>query len=496
MIPVSGQPNGQGGPASATAGTTGGVGGPAASPPGGTPKNQRRQRPPQTFAGMQQQGVARPSPAMAQQQAQANAMAAQQAAQPVQQPAQGTQMAQPMQTPAQPAMAAPAGAQAAPAQGGNMIGSLGSELQRQIMQMLADPTQGLNEAAMSNFDRQQRLIGQQFADTRESLNENLAARGLDASTIAASGLSRLEERQGQALTDSSTQIQEQLLRDRNAALNNAIQSAMGLRGQEITLDQNLWDRGNADRNFDLQAELGRGNLDINRQNLGLQRDRFGYEKTRDDRNFNYQVGRDTTNDAFRDKEFGWRQGVDQRDYDYRAGQDTIRNDQWNRGFERDQTWRNEDRTYRDDRDKVTDERWNKGWERDQTWRNEDTTYRSGRDTIGDERWNKTFDAANKQQGTQNMLGLLQGMGFNNISPAVLSQIMSSLGLNSTTPNPTPYTPPVGSTSNTGTGATSNTGSGYQNSGGELGTGQYPGQARTMNGVTYTWNGNTWERNGE
>ena len=476
MLPVSGQPNGQGGPASPTSGTTGGVGGPAASPPGGTPKNQRRQRPPQTFAGMQQQGMARPSPAVVQQQTIANQQA--------QQAAQMQAQAQPAAQPASQQMAQP---MAQPAQGGNMIGQLGGALQQQVMQMLADPTQGLNEAAMSNFDRQQRLIGQNFADTRERLNENLAARGLDASTIAASGLSRLEERQGQALTDSSTQIQEQLLRDRNAALNNAIQSAMGLRGQEITLDQNMWDRSNADRTFDLNAELGRGNLDINRQNLGLQRDRFGFEQARDERNFNYGRERDAIGDEQFDRRFDFDVSRDARNFGYQQQRDTIGDRQWQDQFDRAGNWRTEDNQYRDRRDAVSDDRFNRTWDRDQTWRNEDTTYRNNRDTIGDDRWNRTFNAANDQQRTGNILSVLQGMGFNALGPDVLNNILRSLGIDPKVQDQPPRNdPPAGNNNQQG--------SGYQNSGGELGTGQYPGQSRTMGGVTYTWTGTGWRRN--
>lgn len=428
MIATSGQPNGQGAPLSPTPGTTGGVGGPAASPPGGTPKNQRRVRPPQTFAGMQQQGVARPSPQIVQQQAAAN----QQAAQPAPAPA-----------PAQPmsygqAMPQPQGnVPQANALGGGMIGSLGNTLNQQVMQMLADPTAGLNEAAMSNFDRQQRQIGQQFADTRDSLNENLAARGLDSSTIAASGLSRLAERQGQAMADSSAQIQEQLIRDRSAALNNALNAAMGLRGQEMTLDQNLWQRSDADRRFGLDQTLGLGNLDINRQNLALNRDRFGFEQQRDTRDFEYGKTRDAANDAFRNKEFDYRKGVDERDFTYRQGRDTVADAQFNKNFDYRRDTDNRDFDYRQGRDKIGDERFDRTWERDQTWRTEDNQYRDNRDTIGDQRWDKTFDWNKSNANTQNIMSLLQNMGMGSVSPQVLQQIFGSLGLSmpNSTPNP-------------------------------------------------------------
>jgi hypothetical protein len=463
---IAAQPNGQGNVLAPTPNTAGGVGGPSASPPGGTPKNmqaQRRQRAPNTFAAMQQQGMARPTPAMA------ATMAQQPPAAPAPAPAAAPPVA--MQATVAPQQIAAGQAQVAAAAPntsgtgrfsyGAGVQALSQPLMNLVMQQLQDPTAGLSEAAQSNFDRLNRGIGREFTDLRENLNENLAARGLDASTIAVSGLSKLGERQAEAQSDLAARTQEQLVRDRAAAIQAAVQSAMGLRGQEadmaeseFTINRDTGElefrRGLDSSRLALDAELGRGNLDLGRDRLGLERDRFGFDQMRDTRDFDYRVGRDTVDDTFRRDEFDWRRSTDTRDFDYRVGQDAIDN----RFRENEFDWRRDtdlrDFDYGVGRDRVSDERFDRTFQRDADWRAEDNEYRDGRDTINDGRWQQTFDQGNRNFTTQNMIGLLQSMGFNNINPGVLNQIMQSLGLppnSGAAPTPptaisAPPTPPV------------------------------------------------------
>ncbi|MCA2991941.1 hypothetical protein [Gemmatimonas sp.] len=456
MIPVANQPNGQGGPLAPTPNTAGGVGGPSASAPGGSPKRMRQPRPPQTFAGMQQQGMARPSPQLVQAQASANQL---------------TALNQQMQANAAPQQASTTtdGALAAARQtvdnaaagrnldafryGGN-VQALGAPLMQQVMTLLQDPTQGLNEAAQSNFDRNNRVLGREFSTLRNDLNENMAARGLDASTIAATKLGELGSRQAEAQADLAARIQEKLITDRAGAMNSAIQAAMGLRGQEAGLERDEFtvnrdtgelefQRGMGVRRLDqdaqqfaqrlaLDSELGRGNLALNR-------DRFAFDQNRDTRDFGYQQSRDAVNDRFRNDEFDWRRQTDQRDFDwrdrtdqrdfgYRQSQDQIRNNQWQQGFDRDGQWRGEDQQYRDRRDTINDGRWQQNFDRDQTWRDQDTQYRDRRDQVGDERFDRTFTEQRNQNQLGNFMGLLQGMGFNNLPPGVLNEIFRSLGI--------------------------------------------------------------------
>lgn len=469
MIAV--QPNGQQAPLAATPGTAGGVGGPSASPPGGTPKNMRgQQRAPGTFANMRQQGMARPSPAMVQQQAaqtaQINANPAgtalnsQAGGAEINANPMGTALNQQAQAPT-PAVQAPNPApiaaaqqqvaQTAPQQGGAQpqqgggfsfganVGALSGPLMEQVMALLNDPTQGLNEAAQSNFDRLNRGLGREFEELRSGLNENMAARGLDASTIAATELGRLGGRQAEAQSDLAARIQEQLIRDRSSAMNNAINAAMGLRGQEMDIDRDQFvinrdtgelefRRGLDTQRLSLDAELGRGNLQLGRDRLGLDRDRFGYDQFRDNREFDYRAGRDNINDQFRSDEFDWRRSTDARDFERLQGRDAVSDQQWTDRFNRDATWRAEDNQYRDNRDAIGDERWNRGWERDQNWRDEDVRYRDTRDGISDDRWNRTFDQNQQNFNTNGILQLLQGMGFNNVSPEMMTSIMQTLGI--------------------------------------------------------------------
>lgn len=365
-------------------------------------------KPPATFAGMQQSGMARPSPQMVQQQAQASQMQAQAQAQQAAQPAQQPVPQQAAQQPAQ-----------APSQDMNGV------LRQQIMGSLQNPGQGLAEAAQSQIQRQQRALDQQFADSRSSLNENLAARGLDASTIAASGLSRLAERQGQATADMVAQIEEQTNREKGAQLQQAIANAMGLRGQDLSAEQ-------AQNSLALQGELGRGNL-------ALGRDTLTYNQGRDQRNFDYQAGRDQVGDQ------QWQQGFDrsgqqwQQGFDYQKQQDTTKNNQWQQQFDTgNQQWqsqfdynKNTDQRnfdYRAGRDTVGDQQWNKQFDQSQNNWNKTFDYNKGRDANADAQWNKTFDFNKSNAGTNAMLQVLQGMGFKNISPTMLNSIMASLGL--------------------------------------------------------------------
>lgn len=483
MIPVSGQPNGQGGPLSPTSGAAGGVGGPAASPPGGTPKSMRRMRPPSTFAGMQQQGVARPSPELVQAQQNANQLTAlnqsmQQQASPYQPSVQSA-----MQAAQRTVDNASAGRDLGMFQYGGMVDALGVPMMQQVMTLLNDPTQGLNEAAQSNFDRNNRVIGREFGTLREGLNENMAARGLDASTIAATKLGDLGARQAEAQADLAARVQEKLINDRASAMNNALNAALGLRGQEIEKEKDLftvnrdtgemgWRRAfdtkkmemegsQFDRRLGLDAELGRGNL-------GLAQQRLGFDMNRDSRDFAYGQTRDAANDAFRNRDFDFRERTDARDFGYRQSRDTIGDQQWNKQFDYNQNRDNRNFDYQKSRDAVGDTQWNRQFDRAGQWRADDNKYRDDRDKVNDGRytdqwnrdesryqtgqdqWKQQFDFTKDNARTGNIMSLLQGMGFNSLPPGALASIFKTLGID----------PPPGITNNGGYG-----GGGYGGGGG-------------------------------
>jgi hypothetical protein len=454
MLPTA-QPNGQGNVLAPTPGTTGGVGGPSASPPGGSPKNVR-QRPragqapaaPQTFANMQQQGMARPAPGMLMQ---------------GQNPALNAAVGNMQQQGAAATAAAPnlanganavtaAQQQVSNASAGRNLGmyetsqtaqQLGAPLMQQVMALLADPTQGLNDAAQSNFDRNNRVLGREFTELREGLNENMAARGLDASTIAATGLGQLGARQAEAQGDLAARIQEQLIRDRSSAMNNAINAAMGLRGQEIEIGRDEytinrdtgqmgWDRGFKENRAAAEDMRFDKTFGLDEKRFGLDQDKFGWQRSTDERDFNRLTGRDAVSDN------QWQQGFD-RDGDWRADDVRFRDDrarvgdnQWQQGFDRDGQWRTEDNTYRDRRDGVRDSQFERGFEREGDWRADDVRFRDTRADRGDEQWQQSFDQGQRNFTTQTMAQILSGLGFNNLPPAMVEQIMRSLGLNPAT----------------------------------------------------------------
>ena len=403
------QPNGQGGVLAPSSGTQGGVGGPSASAPGGSPKRVVRQRNPNTFAGMQQQGVARPSPSMVQQ----NPYAMAGVNEGLQQ--QTTAMAQPSVQPTAQSAVQAAQQTVNNASAGRNLGTystsananaLGAPLMQQVMSMLQDPTQGLNDAAASNFDRQNRTLDRDFSSLREGLNENMAARGLDASTVAATKLGELGARQAEAQADVSARIQEQLIRDRSAAMNSAINAAMGLRGQEADMGKDEFtinrdtgqldfQRGMDEKRFGLDETVGLGNLAINRDNLALSRDRFGFDKSRDVRDFTYQQGRDSKLDDRYDERFL-----------YDQGRDSKMDDRYDERF-----------TYDKGRDTKNDD------------------YRDGRDKVQDRQWDDTYKQNDKNITTQGISAMLSGMGYKNLPRGMIDSILASLGISPSGSNP-------------------------------------------------------------
>ncbi len=435
------QPNGQGGALAPKAGTQGGVGGPSASAPGGSPKRQVRPMNPNTFAGMQQQGVARPSPSMVQQNPYAIAgtnPALNAAAAPAQASVQPTAQSA-IQSAQQSVGNAQAGRNLGTYQTSPMAQSLGAPLMQQVMTMLQDPTQGLNEAAASNFDRQNRTLGREFDTLRETTNENMAARGLDASTIASGKLGELGARQAEAQADVSARVQEQLIRDRAAATQAAINSAIGLRGQEaemakdeFTINRDTgqleFQRGMDEKRFGLDQTVGLGNLEINRGNLDLSRDRFGFDKFRDGRDFTYRSEQDAIDNSLDQSKFDFTKSTDARDFGYRQERDVIGDGQVDRAFNygKDRDTKND--TYRDNRDKVTDGQWNQTFDYGKNRDTKNDEYRSGRDKVTDSQWDKSYNQNDRNITTQGIGSILNGLGYKNIPPALMSSILSALGL--------------------------------------------------------------------
>ncbi|MGG4267439.1 hypothetical protein [Peribacillus simplex] len=94
---------------------------------------------------------------------------------------------------------------------------------------------------------------------------------------------------------------------------------------------------------------------------------FDQSKYGDQRNFDYQVGRDKVADLQRDKQF-----------DYQQGRDKVTDSQWKDQF-----------TYQKGRDKVGDKQWDSQF-----------TYQKGRDKISDKQWDSQFAFQKSQFKTE------------------------------------------------------------------------------------------------
>ena len=143
-------------------------------------------QPQQTFAQLQKQGMARPAPAAPQ-------------AQPVQQFG-GSQQAQQMR----------------------------QNLQQQLQQFSAAPSRFDTKAFQQIRGAQAANLQSDFTEQQRQLNEDLARRGLSASSIAGSGLARLGGAQSRALADLDAQLLQRAAETQAQDRAQLLQSGQGL----------------------------------------------------------------------------------------------------------------------------------------------------------------------------------------------------------------------------------------------------------------------------
>ena len=236
-------------------------------------RQQAQQGPAPTFAQMQQQGQARPAPPSA-------------AAPAPQQP----QMLQQLQQQLQPQAAAPAPrmAQAAPApaparpvtpaapapQTQAFEGFLG-QLQQQLGQAIAQPSGYAAPEFQQLRQTQQAQLQAEFGAQQQALNEELARRGLSASTIGAGRMGDLAGQQARAMASLEAQLLTQQAeagqRGREQALSTLAQvtgqlGQLGLGQQEVGLRaQEIEQRG---------AQFGETQA-LERERLAAQQTQFG-----------------------------------------------------------------------------------------------------------------------------------------------------------------------------------------------------------------------------
>lgn len=291
--------------------------------------NAQQSRPPQgqqqTFATMQQQGVARPAPppppaqggsvAVGGQQPVLQQQVAQRLQQPMpvlqaqpglQQQVQQAMQPQQVQQPAQPSAA-------------------GSDLQQQLIaqltQLSQNPSAYGTEQIQQMREAQRADIEAQFGAQRQQLEEELARRGLSASSIAAGQFGDIAGQQARAIATAEAGLTERaaesLQRGREAAIQGLAQAAgvelqakgLDLQSKKVQADIDAESKRlmQADRSLDLQQarDLAQNNIamaqlaeqarsNISRENISLKQiaaegDRFAAQLGLDRDRFKDQV---------------------------------------------------------------------------------------------------------------------------------------------------------------------------------------------------------------
>jgi hypothetical protein len=213
----------------------------------------------------------------------------------------------------------------------------------------------------------------------------------------------------------------------------------------------LYDRAYA------QDQAARNDLK-DQYNMLAAREEQAYNRGIDERNFEYQQGRDETADSQWQQSFDYNKYLDEieqsnyeKEFEYQQGRDNVADEQWNKQFASNEEQRAEDNAYRDEafeytkeQDKIAQEQWKAELDRalandkisQQQWQAEmdrlnanDKTaenqwkqsfdynkyldeleqsnyenefeYQQGRDEVADEQWNKQFTEQQTQNAADN-----------------------------------------------------------------------------------------------
>lgn len=297
------------------------------------PKPPAQQPAPQTtFRQMQQQGVARPAPSMA---APWGFTPPQGYGQPPQQPAP---------------------------QFGYGASPIGNQVQGLLSKMIATPTAYDDNVIKAQRDAAVSGLNQQAKQSQDLVNEEMARRGVWASSVAGGRLGDIEVNRLNALKD----LEASFLGNRAAAMDAGQRAAAGLgmqydqsqfQNQLGAFNANLNARGMDQDNAYRWGSLGENARQFN-QGFGLDTQKFG----EDTRRFNQGFGEDMRRydqgfgeDRRRfDQNFDWNQQRDARDF----GEDTRRYDQ---GFGEDQ----------------------RRWDKNYGFQDRDWNWQAMRDLLGD-----------------------------------------------------------------------------------------------------------------
>lgn len=189
-----------------------------------------------------------------------------------------------------------------------------------LVQKAQDNTANFKYDPMTDVSYQ--ALAKEYARLGDRANENTLANqaaltGGRASTYAVSAAAQAQNQYNQALTDKIPE-----------------------------LERLAYDRFNADRNYGLNL-------------LGTMKslDDSSYSRFTDQRNFNYQQGRDNVADQHWDKTF-----------DYQKLRDSVADSHWDKNFD-----------YQKQRDNVSDSHWERNF-----------NYQQGRDSVSDSHWEREY----------------------------------------------------------------------------------------------------------
>ena len=189
-----------------------------------------------------------------------------------------------------------------------------------LVQKAQDNTANFKYDPMTDVSYQ--ALAKEYARLGDRANENTLANqaaltGGRASTYAVSAAAQAQNQYNQALTDKIPE-----------------------------LERLAYDRFNADRNYGLNL-------------LGTMKslDDSSYSRFTDQRNFDYQQGRDNVADSHWDKTF-----------DYQKQRDNVADSHWDKNFD-----------YQKQRDNVSDSHWERNF-----------NYQQGRDSVSDSHWEREY----------------------------------------------------------------------------------------------------------
>lgn len=145
---------------------------------------------------------------------------------------------------------------------------------------------------------------------------------------------------------------------------------------DFQIQQAMQNRDVQQAQYALEMYKQKMNLLTQEYDLKNNKEQDLYNRGIDERNYNYQVGRDQVADSQWEKEYQqmlkenelaeqWRQ----KNYDYQVGRDQVADNQWQQQYD-----------YQVGRDQVADNQWQQQYD-----------YQVGRDAVEDSQWQKEYD---------------------------------------------------------------------------------------------------------